>query len=223
MPLNRITGTTVPDLSQHNNYGVVPSSGISIVSGIGDGGNGLYFNNTATYIDNAYPQWDGDLFTAIVWGKIDDATLWNNSQGTHRWIFHPRSSTDVTYYSSMGRNQATNQLEWRRRAGTFIVSEVFEYSSAYLDWFCMGITASFSGNFVRFYLYDALNGFQRVGEETGGGIESWTNTEIPDGSDTVLYAGNDAGAQTWIGHGAHCYTWAGVALTDSQMQQIMVA
>lgn len=223
--LDESAGLTAVDQSTRANNAIYAGSGITYsAAGMGDGRTGIALDGNNTYVDihtstiTFDTDWNGNLFSMIAWGKVDDAARWTDA-ASFRYLLHVRA-TDATYYAVMGKNQTDNQLEWRRRSGGAIVSTTYTFSPAGpTDYFCMGMTCDQSGPRLSFYLWDSANGFRRLSTSSSAALTDWGNNPPVEGA-TVMGAGSLT-LQEWIGSLAHCAVWAGVELSEAQMRSVM--
>ncbi|HEX9091033.1 MAG TPA: hypothetical protein VF831_06055, partial [Anaerolineales bacterium] len=200
-------------------------------AGIGDGQPSALFNGaySAMQIGSiAYnTAFDGDVGSVIAWGKVDGAARWTDA-ATMRYLWHPKSRTDQTVYMIIGKHTDNHTLFWRRRiaAATFEQKYVFNPTGP-TDWFCMGMrwdVTSTPKNIAGFVYVPGVLSFTKVFDtEPTNGNEQWNKTTYPVDDNNSLLAAGGENSQLWIGHEAHCYQWAGVALTDAEMQQVMVS
>jgi hypothetical protein len=217
LPLDETSGTVATDLSGNALHGTYSASGITYTQlGIGDAKGSVKFSGSDTYvlIGNAAfgAAWNGDKFSMVAWGKVDDATRWTDAT-SYRYLTHVRP-TDVTYYVVMGKSTTSHQLEWRRRTGGPIVSATYTYTpTGPTDWFCMGMTFDIAAPVMKCY----LNG-QLIGTSTSANLTPW-GANPPDGGAAVLMAGSLT-LQEWFGWGANSAIWAGVVLSDDEMASI---
>jgi hypothetical protein len=179
------------------------------------GGRAVYLNGENTHIplgsSSFATLWDGDYGSAVVSMRVDQASRWTDSS-TYRWVWHIRSSSDSTYYVTMGKTDVNHQIMWRRRSGGVITSVVHTFSpSGPTDWFRMGITWNLDEPEIRAFLNGAYI------NQDGTGFTAW-GTNAPDSAGlTVLFAGSST-LQEWIGWGSHCAYWDRV-LSDAEMEQ----
>jgi hypothetical protein len=225
------------DVSLVSDYpldGLAQPSGVSYGRpGIGDGLACTEHNGTDSGIligNVAFGQlWDGNVGSAISWGKVDAASRWTDA-AAYRYPFHVKSRQDSTVYLAMGKSQTNHQVSWRRRIGAGNVNPQFEYTYTFspsgpTGWFCQGMTWDVvsSPKKIKCFLYapGVLEWTKLYDDTPATGLEDWVNaTYTPDGKDTVLAAGSLT-AQEWIGRVAHVYLWAGAALTDDEMRRAM--
>jgi len=205
--------------------GIYPTAGATYgTPGIGDGNTSVTLNGSDTPIlvgSRAFNTlWNGDKFSAIVWGQVDAAARWTDAT-TYRYLFHMRSRTDATFYAVFGKSQTDNQIAWRRRAGGVTNEQTYVFSPAGpTGWFCQGFTVDVSIPIMRGYIYaPGHTNWTRTFEVAGDGI-AWGTNPI-DSTDATLFAGALT-AQEWIGSGALAALWNGVELTEAQMFTAMV-
>lgn len=223
--LDEAAGPTAVDQSGRANNATYAAAGITYGgAGMGDGKAAIALNGSDTYVNvqtsviTFDTDWNGNLFSMIAWGKVDGASRWTDAT-TFRYLMHIRAA-DTTYYAVLGKNTTDNQLEWRRRSGGVIVSNTYAFSPAGpTDWFCMGMTHDQSVPRLSFYLWDSAGGWRKLAVSNSANLTDWGNNPPAEGS-TVLGAGSLT-LQEWIGSLAHCAVWAGVELSDAQMQAIM--
>lgn len=228
LPLNESSGVVATDYSSRGNDGLYASSGITYGEpGIGDGLTAVKFDGNDTFVDMVNrpgntlgSDWNGNLYSAISWGRVDGAARWTDDS-TFRYVWHIRDGSNATYYTVMGKHTNANTVFWRRRTGGAITERQFTFSGdPPTDWFCMGITCDQSQPVLNFYLYDSVNGWQKLTESTSANLTDWPAENAPTQGTSVLYAGSVT-LQEWVGHGAHCYTWSGIMLSDDEMQRVM--
>lgn len=215
--------------------GVYQPSGITYgAAGIGDGRTATTHNGTDSGIligSKVFGDiWDGNVGSAICWGKVDGAARWTDAT-TFRYPFHIKSRQDLTVYLVMGKSTTAHTLSWRRRIGAGDVNAQFEYTYAFdpagpTGWFCQGMTWDVESDpkKIRVYLYvPGVLAWTKLYDDTPAtGVEDWDNaTYTADDLNTVWAAGSLT-AQEWIGSCAHIALWNGVVLSDTQMQRVMI-
>lgn len=169
-------------------------------------------------------DWNGNLYSAICWMKTG-AAQWADTS-TFRYGWHVRSSSDVTYYTTMGKHTTANRIFWRRRTGGVITERDYDYDpTAPIDFFCMGISFDLTGGsgggpLIDFYLWDSISGFQKLAGSESANLTDWGN-HPPTASTSVVGAGSLT-QQEWIGSHSLTITWAGIKLTETQMRQAMI-
>lgn len=173
---------------------------------------------------NTFPaDWNGNLFSAITWAKIDIAATWSDLT-TARWMWHVRDGADPAYYATMGKiNAVAHQISWRRRTGGAVVEQLYTWpigQQPYLDWFCMGMTFDYNAGapIAKFFLWDALLGFQKVGQSVSANLTDW-GVHPPTAGSSVLAAGSLT-LQEWSGWLALSVTW-GAELTEYEIESAM--
>jgi hypothetical protein len=217
LPLSEASGPQATDLSGNARHGTYSAAGVTYSEpGIGDGNTAVKFSGADTHVaigsTTIGAAWNGDKFSMVAWGRVDDAARWADA-ASYRYLTHLRAA-DATYYVVMGKSTTPNQLEWRRRTGGPIVSITHTYApSGTLDWFCMGMTFDIATPRLRCYLDGAL-----ISESTSVNLTAW-GANPPTGGATVLMAGSIT-LQEWIGWGANSAIWAGVELTAEEMASI---
>jgi len=199
--------------------------------GIGDGQRSALFNgaNSALHLGTTgfNAAFDGDVGSVIAWGKVDSAGRWTDDS-TMRYLWHPKSRTDITIYMIIGRHTDDHTIFWRRRVAAGIYEQTYVFSPAGpTTWFCMGMrwdVSSPTKNIAGFLYAPGVVAFTKVfdADPTGYGDEAWNKTTYPVDDFNCVLAGGAPNAQLWIGNQAHCYQWAGVALTDAEFLQAMV-
>jgi hypothetical protein len=185
------------------------ASGITIGSG--------YFNSV----------WNGNKGSAIAWGKIDAAGTWTDNT-IMRYLFHVKSEGDPTYYVVMaGKNQASYQVEWRRRVGGTIYTKTYTFSpSGPTTWYCMGFRWNVTDspiNMAGFLYVPGVLAWTKIFDETptpGTGDGAWGTNPVR--SDAAALGGGLFTSQVYKGWQAHSYCWAGAALTDADFRKAMV-
>lgn len=225
-PLDEASGTAANDLSAKANHAVYGGgAGVTLaVPGIGDGNTAAEFDGNNTYVQicrTAFTtfetDWNGNLYSLVTWGRVDDAERWLDAT-TYRYLAHIRAA-DSTYYTVTGKSQTNHQLEWRRRSGGLNVAITHNFNpTGPLDWFCMGLTFDQSKPLLTAYLWSSPTGFIEVGSSNNAALTDWGTNPPTDGT-AVLMAGSIT-AQEWIGRGAYGAIWD-AELTLPQMRQAM--
>jgi hypothetical protein len=214
--------------------GVYQPSGISYGRpGIGDGLACTVHNGTDSGVligSKGFGKlWNGNLGSAICWGKVDAASRWTDA-ASYRYPFHVKARQDLTVYLVMGKSTNNHELSWRRRVGENNVNAQFEATYVFspsgpTGWFCQGMTWDVlsSPKKIKCFLYvPGVLAWTKIYDDTPAeGLQAWDNElYTADGGDTVLAAGSLT-QQEWYGSVAHIYTWAGVALSDNEMRRAM--
>ena len=171
---------------------------------------------------------DGDVGSAIVWGKVKAAAQWTDAT-THRYLFHNKSMPLNTLYIVMGKQtDLSDGLRWVRSDGTDAHTVSYSFTpSGTLDWFCMGMTCDVTSTPKRIacYLYIlATKTFVVVSDsEPATGEAAWNKVTNPsDGAPCDFMAGTNLTTQEWIGYESVTALWNGVALSTAEMQGVMV-
>jgi hypothetical protein len=167
--------------------------------------------------------WNGDLCSAISWGRVDTLTRWTDA-ASYRYLWHVRDAADSTYYYVMGKTQTENQFMFRRRAGGPNCEIDYTFASPPTDFFCTGLTFNLTGNgggpILNAYVWTSALGFLKLTPNTSASLTTF-GTHKPTGGTSVLGAGSLT-LQEWFGWLGLTVTWCGVALSDAEMQQAMV-
>ena len=184
--------------------------------GIGDGQQAVQFSGDNTYIRQggvAFDAvWNGATGSVVSWQRVDGAARWTDST-TYRWVWHVRSSTDVTYYIATGKSSGDNQLSWRRRTGSAPTEILYTFpDGGPLGWFGMGMTWDENVPEIRAFACGAY-----IGQKSDD-VTAWGDHPVLSDNICVLYAGTVT-LQEWIGRGAHCIYWNHV-LSDQTMCQL---
>ena len=162
-------------------------------------------------------DWNGDLYSAICWMKVDSAAQWTDANVRYGW--HVRSNLDDTYYTVMGKFSDNHKLFWRRRTG-LITEQSYTFSPAGpLDWFCMGIAFNQSAPLLDFYLWTSALGFKKLTGSTSANLTAWGNN--PPGISKAVIGAGSWSSQEWIGYHSLTITWAGIKLSDAEMRRAM--
>ena len=169
---------------------------------------------------NTFPaDWNGNLYSAIAWMKVDQAGRWN-ADTTFRYGWHVRDGADVTYYTVFGRHTDANTIFWRRRSGGAIAEILHTFVTPPTGWFCMGITHDQSAPVLNAYLWDSVGGFQTKTPNTEvAKLTDW-GIHLPTAGTSIFGAGSLT-LQEWIGSHSLAVTWAGSMLTGTEMQKAM--
>jgi len=207
-------------------HGSYPATGVTLGAvGIGDGRSGATFSGTATCAligSNRFDAvWDGDLGSAIAWGKMTTAQWADTAE--HRYMFHVKSAADPNCYVVFGKQNVAKTLFWRRKQadGSDTNEQTHLFSTGPETWFCMGYTWDTTTPRLRGYLYvPGTLPFTEVFTIAGADMDAWGTNPAND-YNSVIMAGSTA-AQEWTGDGAHVCYWAGQALSYAQMQHVMV-
>jgi len=169
--------------------------------------------------------WNGNVGSAISWGKIDTAGTWTDA--ALRYTFHVKGRQNQQYYIVLGRTTVNHQLQWARKAGGASGASVtYTFNpTGTANWFYQGMTWDMGSDPKKLRCYFYVPGevaWTKFYDDTPAtGIEDWdTGVSTPDDANTVL-AGGSLTAQEWIGLCGPKALWNGVVLTDAQMQRVM--
>jgi hypothetical protein len=214
-----LTGTG----SLHGSYA---PSGVTLAQpGIGDGKAAASFSGAATCVllgSNRFNAvWDGDLGSAIVWGKMSTAQWADTAE--HRYLFHAKSANDPHAYIVFGKQNVAKTLFWRRKQadGKDTNEQTYAFGTGPVTWFCMGYCWDTTTPRLRGYLYvPGSLPFTEVFSMAGGDMDAWSTNPVND-YNTALMAGSTE-AQEWTGLGAHACYWGGRTLSKAEMQHVMV-
>jgi len=202
------------------------------VTGIGDGQTAVSMTGTYTYlaVQGALfnSLFDPDLGSAIAWGKMS-AAEWGDATEL-RYLFHAKSTTDANCYIVFGKHTDAKTLFWRRKTGlgTNENQKTYVFAGDPPDggWFCMGYSWDTSTPRLKGYLYvPGVLAWTKVFDVAGAQVASLAAHDFAD-LNTCLLAGSSvpgANAQEWMGDGAYIYLWAGLTLSDAEMQAVMTA
>lgn len=211
-------------------HGLYTAAGMTYgVAGIGDGKLAARFSGADTGLWIGTKQFgqffNGNIGSVMSWGRVDGSARWTDA-AAYRYLFHSKSRQDDTVYAVIGKNTTNHQLVWRRRVASLVYEKTYTFSpTGPTTWFCMSFTWDVSSTPKRCkgYVYaPGHTAFTIVFDEAPTqGNEAWNNaTYTAEGNDVVL-AGGSPTAQEWFGDEYLCAYWAGVALTDAEMQRAM--
>lgn len=221
------SGTVAASVKKANNVGYIfGGGGISYRNAGPAGTYALGFDGNNTGVDmcddpgNTFgADWNGNLYSAIVWCKVDGSARWTDSS-TFRYGWHIRDGADTTYYCVMGRHTDNHKIFWRRRTGGPIVEQTYTFSPAGpLDWFCMGCAFDQSQPLLDFYLWTSALGFTKLTGSTSANLTDW-GAKVPTNGTTLVGAGSLT-LQEWIGYHGLTITWSGIKLSDAEMRKAM--
>ena len=183
--------------------------GASSAAYLGSGG----YNNLA----------DHDTGSAIGWGKVNAGTVWTDGS-MHRYLWHPKDKDDASWYLVFGKYMDTNNsVFWRRRAGPAANSneQIYTFGSPPLGWFCMGMSWDITVPRLKGYLYvPGELAWLKVFDVAGVNMDTMAGRDFKDPYNTFLMAGGQ-NSQLWQGWGGVTAQWAGLALSDDEMQLAM--
>ncbi len=164
-----------------------------------------------------------DVGSAIGWGRVNAAGVWTDAT-THRYLWHPKDSYDPNYYLVFGKYQTVNNsVFWRRKVGAAGNSneQVYTFTTPPLDWFCMGYSWDISIPRLKGYIYAPGNTpWTKVFDIAGVGMDTMLDRNWSDPINTLLMAGG-TNSQLWQGWGGVTGQWAGITLSDGEMQRAM--
>jgi hypothetical protein len=118
---------------------------------------------------------------------------------------------------------AANSVFWRRRAGPTADQNEFTYTfpSAITSWFCMGFSWDINIPQLRGYVYaPGVVGWTKVFDAAGTNMDTMATRDWSDFNNTLLGAGG-VNSQLWQGWIGPIAQWAGVTLSDAEMQRAM--
>jgi len=218
-------------------YATLPGSGIAYeqpgpvwnASATDNKSMNFSFSNTYVQIGNTAfnSTWNGDVGTALGWGMIHNASLWNDP--TYRYIWHMKASNNDTWYNvfgisgneSSGSGGIANSLSWRFRQGGASNNKNYTFVTPPTgQWLCMAMTWNTSSERMRGYLFiPGTLDFTEVFNSTIEDSQSW-GLHPATSSDTMLFAGGPT-AQQWAGSGTQFHLWNGIDLSSTEIQDIM--
>lgn len=202
-PLGDASGTGVVNLASLRGMPAaagIPAATSSNVTlaqpGIGDGKTSMLFNGTSSYV-NIYSAelasaFSGAEGTLMVWVRVANAGVW--ADATSRYVVEVK--VDANNYLQIWRSTTNNRLAWAYNAGNTL--ELITNDQAGLDWLCLALTWSKSGNLVVAY----RNGVQ-VNTSTALGV--WAGALSSEM--TVIGAVNATPESVWSGSIAHVALW----------------
>lgn len=204
--------------------GIYASAGVTYGEpGIGDGNTSVAVSGANTYCQVGYPGfsslWDGDLGTAIMWGRVDGAARWTDGS-TFRYLWHIKSALTATRYIVFGKHTNNHSIFWRRRNAGGILEIIHNFGTGPTDWFCMAMTWDVSGDNSRMFWQNSGVVTKEYDGVLGVGGGAWGTDPVND-QNAQLLAGSLT-AQEWMGWGAMCAWWNNVALGDAAIAALMV-
>jgi len=172
-------------------------------TGIGDGETSVYFDGSASYNNvqtaSLASAFNGDAGTLVVWGKVYDASVWEDS--AYRDLFG--IYVDAANSIRLGKTNTNNQIRGRYESGNAVKSITGTLSTT--DFFQMAITWDSVADEVKLFVDGSQEG------ATASSLGTWAGTP----SHFVLGAEYIGGAN-WNGYEAHGGVWT-KALTPAQI------
>jgi hypothetical protein len=159
-------------------------------------------------------DWNGDLYSAIVWGKLA-AAQW--ADGVYRRLFTVQSTADANVWTGITKGQTANQLLWERRGPavtTVGLNKVLNIAP--LDWLCVGITVDVSVPVLKAFLFTSWSGWQKIGQSGSANLVAWGANPPDDAQTAFLFAPS----LPWIGWGQYGVIW-NAALAEREMELVM--